>query len=82
MSYCRDCSLNCIDLNEFYMVHDEIWNSAANPWDILCLYCLEHRLDRVLVPEDFKKERINTDLKKYPKSDRLLERMGLKVKVD
>lgn len=58
---------DCVDCGEFtdgYMVNDELWNSiiahsAVTIKDCLCLHCLESRMDRRLVLEDFPKLRIN-----------------------
>lgn len=57
---CIDCGENTLHTNEYYMVHDEVWN-AAHPTrrGMLCIGCLEDRLGRQLVPEDFPDLPIN-----------------------
>lgn len=47
--FCDDCGTDCAEINENYMVRDELWppNVAT-----LCVGCLEHRLGRQLVPDD------------------------------
>lgn len=57
---CIDCGENTLHANEYYMVHDEVWN-AAHPKrrGMLCIGCLEERLGRLLGPEDFPDLPIN-----------------------
>lgn len=53
--YCADCGYNTILSNhDYYMVHDKNWNSVF-PAEAgkLCVTCLEKRLGRKLVFEDF-----------------------------
>jgi hypothetical protein len=51
---CLDCGVDTIDSAEFYMIRDETW-LAANPKrdGMLCVACLEKRLGRELVTDDF-----------------------------
>lgn len=63
-------------LNEYYMVHNELWNKAGMSTEygtgMLCIGCLEGRLGRNLNPRDFTSYPIN----KVPGSDRLMQRRG------
>ena len=49
---CLDCGDNTFFKNEYYMIHDEIWDSVAGE-GMLCVQCLENRLGRILAPDDF-----------------------------
>lgn len=73
--YCMDCKVHTGTLNEYYMVHDDIW-LFANPDDfgMLCVSCLETRLGRMLTPADFTDAPVNGDFGK--KSGRLRDRLG------
>ena len=54
MFRCLDCSM-CTNCNyEYYMVTDQVW-LEANPKDkgMLCIGCLELRLNRLLTKDDF-----------------------------
>jgi hypothetical protein len=56
---CADCGWDTT-LGEWFMVHDDIWLTAAMDADggglerWLCVGCLERRLGRLLNPADFK----------------------------
>lgn len=57
---CIDCGA-CTNCNgEYYMVHDEVWE-AANPKrkGMLCVGCLELRLNRLLTKDDFTDAPVN-----------------------
>jgi hypothetical protein len=51
---CLDCGRDVLELDEYYMFTDEIWDQV-NPSreGMLCIACLEARLGRELAPEDF-----------------------------
>jgi hypothetical protein len=52
---CLDCGENTIEIGEFYMVKDDVWAQVCEPdGGMLCIGCLEERLGRRLVPDDFK----------------------------
>jgi hypothetical protein len=72
---CADCGVNTARIDEYYMVTHELWASATpDGADILCIGCLEKRLGRELVPDDFPScWGINCA---DPKSERLLKRLG------
>jgi hypothetical protein len=69
----RDPSNPCVDCGvattprplkpgkwEWYVVHGPVWQTAgADPRNLLCIGCLEGRLDRRLVPQDFPALGIN-----------------------
>lgn len=75
MSICIDCDTDTAPCTgkrgcrhagkwEYYMVSDEVWleamNREANPWSgFLCIGCLERRIGRRLLPEDFTGANIN-----------------------
>lgn len=50
---CQDCDVCTNDLDEYYMVRDDIWPLAPNG-GMLCIGCLEARLGRELNAADFK----------------------------
>lgn len=56
---CVDCGTNTMD--EYYMVHDEVWSAAGMKKDggMLCIGCLEGRLGRSLSAADFSPVPIN-----------------------
>jgi hypothetical protein len=63
---CHDCGVDTLPAGwgeraEYYMVHDEVWaNAGMGPLDgLLCVGCLERRLRRRLVPDDFTEARMN-----------------------
>lgn len=64
------------DQNEMYIVHPHVWKAAGMEPDggYLCVGCLEKRIGRRLVPDDFDQDHeFNTIL---PGTKRLLERQG------
>jgi hypothetical protein len=62
MFRCMDCGV-CTNCNgEYYMVHDEVWYSAITAMDkghMLCVGCLELRLNRLLTKDDFTDAPVN-----------------------
>jgi hypothetical protein len=50
---CSDCRVNTDIVGEYYMVSDEVWQSARIDSGMLCIGCLEGRLGRRLVRSDF-----------------------------
>lgn len=79
---CRDCRIDTSSkhkgIAEYYMVEDDVWESAGMTIDggMLCIGCIEDRLGRKLTPSDFTNCLLNTE-GIFPKSDRLKERLGL-----
>jgi hypothetical protein len=64
---CRDDTTPCTGRRgcrhrgrwEWYGVHDHVWAAAGDVSGYLCVGCLERRLRRQLVPEDFAPWPIN-----------------------
>jgi hypothetical protein len=72
---CDDCGVNTSSnggIAEYYMVHYHVWNSIR-PAQFLCVGCLERRLGRRLVHEDFNWQAPINVISEY--SERLLLRM-------
>jgi hypothetical protein len=53
--HCVDCGLDTFKADHYYMVGNELWAAAGmEPFGgMLCLHCLEERIGRKLVYEDF-----------------------------
>ncbi|MFC7751853.1 hypothetical protein [Tsukamurella soli] len=54
---CLDCGIDLRHVDEYYMVRDDLWNSAVVEFDRhrhLCIGCLESRLGRELTNADFR----------------------------
>jgi hypothetical protein len=73
---CDDCGMST--LHEYYMVHDRLWDQYGSEW-MLCVACLESRIGRQLVTEDFTAANFNghqlNNPHKYSKSELLLSRL-------
>lgn len=80
---CADCGVNTWILREFYMVHPDLWSQYGAGDGMLCIGCLEGRMDRQLVPADFTGARINTAPEGglWDRSERLRDRLDSKVAV-
>lgn len=73
---CADCGVDTRQIQEYYMVQDDLWKSVADKKsDLLCIGCLEKRLGRELVPDDFTDVPINV-WPFFNRSDRLTARLG------
>lgn len=70
---CADCGTNTNTINEYYMIHNHIWDSVAKFKEMLCIGCLENRLGRQLVPSDFTDAPINHGY--FEQSERLKSRI-------
>lgn len=71
--FCLDCGVNTQD--EYYMLHNHVWNSIAGTCDgMLCVTCVEQRLNRDLCAADFSDVPLNHI--KLPRSASLVERMS------
>ena len=62
--WCALCRVDTLAIREFYMVEDEVWDAAVGPdsfirGSYLCIGCLELRLGRRLVPDDFTDAPLN-----------------------
>ncbi|GAA0448663.1 hypothetical protein ACFQ2B_04875 [Streptomyces stramineus] len=75
---CHDCGAPTAPLDgpdEWYMVHDRVWRCARATEDsVLCVGCLEVRLDRRLLHTDFTAAVLN-DPHDDQHSERLLNRL-------
>ena len=49
---CDDCGVDTSVINEWYMVEDDIWQKYGSA-HFLCIGCLENRLGRALIADDF-----------------------------
>lgn len=71
---CNDCGVDTIEMNEYYMVQKDVWPIGRKS-GMLCIGCLERRIGRKLISEDFPFLPIN-----YPdffdQSDRLKDRLN------
>lgn len=74
--FCDDCENDVKGLGEFhYKVKSEIWLKVAKSSEVLCIGCLEKRLQRRLNINDFTNESINR--RNFgKKSARLLNRLS------
>jgi hypothetical protein len=62
--WCADCGVNTLAIGEWYIVKDEVWKAAGRLGDLtdsffLCIGCLELRLERRLMPDDFTDAPVN-----------------------
>lgn len=76
---CHDCKQDTITLGEFYIVVNSVWQAAKAHEDwMLCIGCLEERLGRKLVPDDFLDCPLNHLALRWvdKESDRQLDRKG------
>lgn len=72
---CADCGVNTWMLDEMYMIRPELWNLFGAGKRMLCIGCLENRMERFLVADDFTGAPINTDLD-FARSGRLQDRLA------
>jgi hypothetical protein len=62
---------------EWYMVRSEVWEAARRDKTephFLCIGCLESRIGRQLVPDDFPNLDVNRP--SWIQSERLIDRLG------
>lgn len=55
-SICMDCGQNTSWMQEFYMLHQDVWDSIVTTFEtsgMLCIGDVERRLGRQLTPDDF-----------------------------
>lgn len=73
---CKDCATCTLCDDEYYMVTDQVWESAKLPHNkgMLCLGCLELRIGRLLTKDDFSDVPLN-NLNFWPKSKRFTTRL-------
>lgn len=72
---CLDCDIHTVKAGEYYNVHDRIWEAGGGEDGFLCIGCLENRIGRTLVPEDFGYCLINWDPLCF-RSARFFDRLG------
>ena len=71
---CLDCKQDTGKMHEHYFIHTEIWLSVVgNKTGMLCVGCLENRLNRRLTKTDFPDITVNNP-RYEAKSQRLMER--------
>lgn len=78
---CLDCSVDTDEIDEYYMVHHELWRQAAGHsiavlMGVLCIGCLEQRIGRQLSPQDFIPCPVNRAPSRA-RSQRLKDRLGI-----
>ena len=72
---CLGCKVDTKFISEHYFVNNDIWLPAVGSnKGMLCIGCLEMRIERKLTPKDFTKVHINNP-KLYNMSARLLNRL-------
>lgn len=75
---CADCDVNVGEIREYaYAVHSSIWEKSGagdGSSTYLCVGCLENRLGRELVPDDFDMVAIN-NRRPAQQSERLQSRI-------
>jgi hypothetical protein len=82
-SNCADCGIDTIEAEEFYMVHDHVWEQAwgqisrGTPGEqILCIGCLGRRIGRTLTCRDFTDVPLNDPFARVQSaSERLFNRL-------
>jgi hypothetical protein len=54
--HCFDCDVNTLSIGEYYMLEDYIWEIIIprNLRAMLCISCVEARLERKLRARDFR----------------------------
>jgi len=57
---CVDCGVECWPW-EMFMLTDAVWAETGAGEAVLCIGCVEDRLDRVLEPDDFPPVSLNDD---------------------
>lgn len=74
---CLDCGFDTLRGLEYYMLHFELWLEVNNGKSkgMLCIGCVEDRLQRCLVASDFLEAPINDAFLFPMKSQRLLDRL-------
>lgn len=73
---CKDCNCDTYgNSKDYYMVHDEIWDKHGAGRDMLCIDCLEKRIGRKLVYEDFTDCPLNNLFNDYINELKVKERI-------
>lgn len=70
---CMDCKIDTGKIGEHYMLIDSVWSQVhSSKKGMLCIGCLEQRLDRIITARDFNTSYIN---KPRVMSNRLMKRL-------
>jgi hypothetical protein len=73
---CLDCEVDTGKIGEHYMLRDDIWLSVVNSnKGMLCIKCLEKRLNRPLNSNDFINCHVNRQASGKIFSNLLLKRL-------
>jgi hypothetical protein len=72
---CFGCGVNTLEIDERYMVHNDLWRTYGVE-GMLCIGCLEARIGRRLTPADFTNCGGNNRDDRWPKSERLADRLN------
>jgi hypothetical protein len=73
--YCLDCGVDTGKIGEFYFIKTELWLKVVGTTKgMLCIGCLEKRMERRLCKTDFTSATINNP-RFVPKSQRLMDRL-------
>jgi len=75
--WCSLCRLDTLEIDEWYIVNDEVWLAAVGADSFicyLCIGCLELRLGRRLAPSDFPSD-VPINQMHRANSSRLRDRM-------
>jgi hypothetical protein len=73
--HCAWCGVDTVEIDEWYMVTDTIWNTYGPADGCACIGCLVARMGRQLQPDDFKDVPLNTG-EDHDRSERLRNRLG------
>ena len=75
---CLDCHVDTQQIGEYYMLTNQVWYSVTKRTcgrGMLCLGCVENRLGRTLMPDDFRTG-VPINEGYFPRSERFVDRMG------
>lgn len=72
---CTSCNINTLHNGEYYMLKNKLWKQIAdNKNGMMCIGCVENKLNRTLKRKDFTDAPVN-NLEVFNKSDRLIDRL-------
>jgi hypothetical protein len=79
---CLDCLVDTGRLGEHFFLKNEVWFKVhTSDKGMICIGCIEARLGRKLVPEDFTDAYVNRPVHVgQTMSDRLRSRLGINTK--
>lgn len=73
---CAECGVNTLEIHEYYMLKDDIWELANVEEGMLCISCFESKTDMVLDKTCFGDGPINII---FPHSELLQKRIELQA---